>query len=356
MRVKTGGMLKGFKYDRKKFWYTDGVSQTQLFEGDPIPEGFERGRLKFNKPAWNSGLTKETSAILRKKSATFKQNYKKRIWITDGVIEKLVIETASLPQGFVKGRLSCTEIKNLNIDDFKLFYANNTLKECIKKFNISYGQVKTLVKEYNLEDIPTHARHLRKETYTEEWRQEQSMRLKGKNTWSKGRKLSAEHCLKLKEAQAKRTSADIQKSKLKEHNTRIKNGSYKKHMTKAEKIVQEKLLTKFSAEDIIYLYFDSLRYPFECDFYIKSLDLFIEVNIYPSHGGKMFNPNNSADIEKLNMWKQKVAVENKLQYANWIYTWTDLDIRKANYAKNNNLNYISLYNLSDLEEKIDEYL
>ena len=45
----------------------------------------------------------------------------------------------------------------------------------------------------------------------------------------------------------------------------------------------------------------------------------------------------------------------KLQYANWIYTWTDLDVRKRNYATKYNLNYLAIYNLADMEIALNAY-
>lgn len=49
--------------------------------------------------------------------------------------------------------------------------------------------------------------------------------------------------------------------------------------SKYEEYLYEELLNNFSAEDLYRQYQDA-RYPFRCDFYIKSLDLFIEVNLH----------------------------------------------------------------------------
>lgn len=49
----------------------------------------------------------------------------------------------------------------------------------------------------------------------------------------------------------------------------------------------------------------SERYPYKCDFYIKSRDIFIELNAYWMHGGHWFDINNEADVEKLQDWIDK---------------------------------------------------
>lgn len=61
----------------------------------------------------------------------------------------------------------------------------------------------------------------------------------------------------------------------------------------------------FDKDDIIYQYSDKERYPFNCDFYVKSKDLFIEVNYFWTHGTEPFNENNPEHIKKLNEWKEK---------------------------------------------------
>ena len=63
-----------------------------------------------------------------------------------------------------------------------------------------------------------------------------------------------------------------------------KNGTLGNHKTLVEKAVEELLVERFGSDDVKYQYFDKDRYPFHCDFYVKSLDLFIEVNGFWMHG------------------------------------------------------------------------
>ena len=52
-------------------------------------------------------------------------------------------------------------------------------------------------------------------------------------------------------------------------------------------------------------YYDDLRYPYFCDFYLPDFDMFIEINAYWTHGPHLFNKDNSDDIKLLNYWKEK---------------------------------------------------
>jgi hypothetical protein len=52
------------------------------------------------------------------------------------------------------------------------------------------------------------------------------------------------------------------------------------------------------------------------------------------------------DLDKLHLWEQKAM--SSRYYKNAIYTWTDLDVRKKEIAKINNLNYLCIYNKQDL--------
>jgi hypothetical protein len=86
-------------------------------------------------------------------------------------------------------------------------------------------------------------------------------------------------------------------------------------------------------------------YPFSCDFYIPSIDLYIEIQGNWTHGGHPFDKDNIDDIKKLNLWKEK----NSPYYNNAIYAWTDLDVRKRKIALDNKLNYLEIFS-----DNIDE--
>ena len=81
-------------------------------------------------------------------------------------------------------------------------------------------------------------------------------------------------------------------------------------------------------------------YPFACDFYIPSLDLYIEYNGIWTHGGHFFDETNQNDLATLKLWRSK----NTKYYNNAIMVWTIRDVQKLETAIKNNLNYIAWFN------------
>lgn len=115
--------------------------------------------------------------------------------------------------------------------------------------------------------------------------------------------------------------------------TTKEHGMYK---TKLEDRYLDKLKEKYP--DIIRHYVSD-KYPFECDFYIPNLDLYIELNAFYLHGGHFFNENNSEDIAKLDNWKAK-KIDTTI--------WTVKDIIKRGFAIRNKLNYLALWSEKEL--------
>lgn len=108
-----------------------------------------------------------------------------------------------------------------------------------------------------------------------------------------------------------------------------------------EEIFYENLILENQNKTIFRQYYDAERYPFNCDFYIKEDDLFIELNKHWTHGGKPYNPNNEECQKQLREWEEKAKTSQF--YKNAIETWTIRDVNKLKYAKENNLNYNVIY-------------
>ena len=85
----------------------------------------------------------------------------------------------------------------------------------------------------------------------------------------------------------------------------------------------------FKSDDVIRQFKDEKRYPFYCDFYMKSQDLFIECNFSWTHGGHWFDAKNEDDVERLKHMKAKKSK----YYGNAIETWTVRDIKKRRCAE-----------------------
>lgn len=108
------------------------------------------------------------------------------------------------------------------------------------------------------------------------------------------------------------------------------------------------LCDAFDKENVVRQHKDS-RYPFRCDFYIKSLDLFIELNATWSHGGHWFDSNSINDLSVLAEWQLKSVFS--AYYKDAIDVWTVRDVRKLKTARENHLNYLVFWqnNLSDFK-------
>lgn len=127
-------------------------------------------------------------------------------------------------------------------------------------------------------------------------------------------------------------------------------------MTKPEYQTYEYLQTLFNKDDIQFNVNVDERYPFHVDFYIHSLDLFIEINAFWTHGKHLFNEKNDEDIQLLNIWKQKA--ETSKQYEAAVNVWTVMDPLKYKIAIDNNLNYLPIWssNIDIIIQSINEYL
>ena len=125
----------------------------------------------------------------------------------------------------------------------------------------------------------------------------------------------------------------------KSRNTKLQKSNFNK--SGLEDVVYEELVKIFGKEDIVRGYSDE-RYDFLCDFYIKSRDLFLEVNIYWTHGGHWFDEKDLQDLEKLEVWKSKKSDH----YGKAVSTWTDLDVRKRLTAMDHSLNYVTFWDKS----------
>ena len=131
----------------------------------------------------------------------------------------------------------------------------------------------------------------------------------------------------------------LKEYKYKEYKTKKKNHTF--NTSKLEIKTFELLKEKYP--DVIYQYRDKNRYPFVCDFYIPSLDLFIECNYHWTHGGKPYE-GTEEDNKIIDGWKSK----NSQYYNNAINCWTIRDVNKRNIAKQNNLNYIEVWNINEI--------
>ena len=111
------------------------------------------------------------------------------------------------------------------------------------------------------------------------------------------------------------------------------------HFSMAEEEFYNYLLGKYG-KDSVRREYKSKEYPWHCDFYIDQIDLYIECNFHWTHGKHPFNPTNQEDLNQVKKWEQSDSIYDKTA----IFVWTDMDVRKRTWAKENNLNFIEVWN------------
>ena len=100
----------------------------------------------------------------------------------------------------------------------------------------------------------------------------------------------------------------------------------------------EDLCNEYGQDDVERHYSDD-RYPFECDFHIKSTDHFIELNYHPSHGEHPYDFDSEEDASLL-----KFLSEDNSKWSRMIIdVWANRDVKKLQCAKKNKLFYTVIY-------------
>ena len=296
-----------------------------------------------------------------------------------------IINNYKLPRR--KNKVLFKEFILKNREKLLIYYQTHTIVETANYFNISRASLSVWLKKNNLEHPVEFAHKIQQEKTkatmlerygTEDYLSTKEVRLKIQQTVFA--KYGVDNCWKNKEIRNKISKtienkygvknvfqAEEIKQKIKKTNfnkygnecytktidykekaylTKKKNNSFSS--SRAENLFYEKLCDIFNKEIILRQYKD-LRYPFNCDFYIKAKDLFIELNLHWTHGGHKFN-NSKEDLQKLNRWKEKAKYSKYYEQA--ISVWTERDINKWKTAKENNLNYICLYTDEEIQNFI----
>ena len=112
-----------------------------------------------------------------------------------------------------------------------------------------------------------------------------------------------------------------------------------------------KKLLELNKHFTIYRQYKDERYPFYCDFYIKELDTFIELNMHWTHGQHPFDAEDPRDQATLLEWNKKAQTSSFYKAA--IDVWTERDPKKRRTAKERKLHYIELFTPKDVDIFLD---
>lgn len=260
----------------------------RLLPNEPISEGWYKGRLK-------STVTTQDC-----------------VWINNGTKSKFFPKDEEIPMGWVKGRIK----SQLNPSKQKQTMLDKKFKHYTDGVNyFVFGEA---------EEVP--------------------------NGLVPGRpKYSDEFKEKLSDIYHNRTRNNIIETygslenfysslHKKGDETKKKNGTLNK--SKPEDEMYKSLCEQYGKNDVLRHYKDD-KYPYYCDFYIKSINQYIELNLHWTHGSKPYDKEDDFCKKQLEVWKEK-AKTSKF-YENAIETWTIRDVAKLDCAIKNHLNYKVIY-------------
>ena len=226
----------------------------------------------------------------------------------------------------VREKIKQTNIQKYGVDNL---FKNDIIKEKIKQTNIQKYGVDYLFKSNIIKE-----------------------KIKQTNI----QKYGVDNPLKNKEIREKIKQTNIQKYgvdnplKNKEIWKKSQDNRQISSKSKLENNFLNYLKLKYESDDIITQY-KSKEYPYYCDFYIKSINLYIEIQGHWTHNDHPFDINNLNDQQIMNIWRTK-SLSDKY-YKNALNTWTIKDVEKRNTAIQNNLNYLEIFGKTDLNKYID---
>ena len=307
------------------------------------------------------------------------------MWINNNLIEKIIKDDQEIPDGFRKGRLK----RITKFDKMKLVFPkqeifdyyivqNHDFVSSMEHFNLTRSDFRILLNGYKISKDSKQASKNNKYNRTHEQSveigkkssetQKKNYKQKSneeKEEFSKLRKEQhstqkfKETISKINKEYRKNLPADVEEQMNKKRSQTLKefwsdennkkrtlqkmkdtynnNKVGRKCRTLSEQKMYDFLVKKFP--DLMYDVRVDDRYPFYCDFYIPSKDLFIELNAHPSHGRLPFD---RLKFEEYQYYKP-----------NWFDVLSRRDVEKYEMAKSNNLNYIRIYPQATLQENIE---
>ena len=130
--------------------------------------------------------------------------------------------------------------------------------------------------------------------------------------------------------------------------TKRRNGTF--NASEPERLLGELLRAEFGEDDVIPQY-KSEAYPWRSDYYIKSLDFYIELQGFYTHGTHPFTSTDE-DFQIIEDFSTKIS-EERVQ--GLIDIWVISDVIKRNRALEQGLNFLEIFDII-IENIIQEVL
>lgn len=197
--------------------------------------------------------------------------------------------------------------------------------------------VETNLERYNCEyatetkNMQEKARQTKKEKYGDEY---YSNRKKYKRTCLE--RYNVEHPSQIPEVK-KKVRESSAKTRRKNHGMSQEESLFIDELEKIGLVEGKDYIREYSADE----------YPFNCDFYFPKRKLWVELNIHWTHGYHWFNKRTKRDKDTLDLWANRVK-EKHDYYFEAINTWTKRDVNKRKVARKNKLNYVTIWDKSDI--------
>ena len=305
-------------------------------------------------------------------------------WYNNGITEILINENDQIPDGFVKGRLhrycKFDSIKERISKDelYRVYIIENTpFHKLPEIFDVTPKEARKLLTYYKIrKDLKEASKN---NTYRRTHEESLAVGKKSaetqRNTWKnktdeersqwaeKQRQSHLNMSEAAKQQQSERLSAywwslsEEQRQNIcdKKRNTckqlwQLHGDELLRQRKETERENRKNRLCRSASEQkmfdvLITIYTDTQydvrvddRYPYYCDFYIPSLDMFIELNAHPSHGRL---PISLLSVDEYAQYPQK-----------WIDVFARRDVEKQKCATTNHLNYVMIYPKATLEENL----
>ena len=216
-----------------------------------------------------------------------------------------------------------------NKDDLEFLYINLNLelRQLYKIFNINHSTIHNILHNYNIKKTTK----LRKEN------NEKAMK----------RLYNVINQFQRPEIKLKCHTKEKIENGIK---TRIRNKNWGGNTSKTQKKILSLLQLKFP---LVLEDYKSDLYPFHCDFYIPSEDLYIEYQGYLTHGDGIyhcpFDTSNTNHLNHINELKQL----KPYKWKDILDTWTTRDPLKRKIATDNKLNWLEFFNMKQFMEWYD---
>lgn len=282
----------------KKSFYTNGKVSIKLGPDETPPEGFWKGRT-FNVNTWNKGKTAEEDPRIASNVANMTKTRK---------------ENGSYENPWNKNKTKETDPRLQVVSD-KVSAAMQGNEPWNKGQPLSSNHKANLSK--SMKGTVPYNKGLTKDTHDALRRA--SEKLKGHSCFV----------------------TDWEAAKKKEYETKKRNHSF--NSSKPEQELISTLIAEYGIDDVIHPYRDG-RYPFNCDVYIKSQDLFIEFNGTIEHNGRPFDSTNPEHVaEAVHIEDRARELGPNSRYWNILKWWTEIDPKKLETFRKNNLNFRIIY-------------